>query len=194
MKHLKMIGLAAVAAMALMAFGVSSASATTLAITGVKQTGKVTIDATAEGSIKLEKTDHTFANTCTESTVEGETTSFTSVGTAPIGGPITTLTFKKCTTESVVVDAPGSLSIEWIEGTSNGTVKSSNAKVTVPSPFGALTCETGAGNDIGTLTGKSTGFATMDIKAVLNCGFLAPSAIWEGSYNITEPHNLSVVS
>jgi hypothetical protein len=191
MKYLKMLGLAAVAAMALMAVAAGSASATTLEKAGVVQTGAVEIKASLESgtSAKLQKTDGSFANTCTESSVEGKTTVFT--GTA-VSGPISLLTFKKCTTESVVVDAAGSLSIERIGSTTNGTVKSSGAKVTVPSPFGALTCVTSEGTDIGTLTGKASGQATMDISAVLNCGFLAPSATWTGSYVVTSPEGLGV--
>jgi len=186
MKHLKMLVVIAIAATALMAIGATTASATTLENNGVKQTGAVEFPISLEGSLKIERTDHTFANTCTVSNVVGKTTVFT--GTA-VSGPISTLTFSTCTTEKVVVDAAGNLSIENISGTTNGTVKSSGAKVTVPSPFGALTCETGSGNDIGTFTGKASGSGTMDIKAVLNCGFLAPSAIWEGSYTVTKGPN-----
>lgn len=195
MKHLKMLGFAACAAMALMAFAASSASATTFAVTGVKQTANITITATLEAgtSAVLQKTDGSFANTCTESDVHGTTTSFTAAGTGSIGGPVSSLTFSKCTTEKVETDEAGSLTVEWIKGTSNGTLKSSGAKVTVPSPFGKLTCTTGTGTDIGTLTGKATGFATVDIHAVLPCGILAPSTTWDGSYWITSPHNLSII-
>jgi hypothetical protein len=195
MKHLKILGLAAVAAMALMAIGASTASATTLAVGGSKTNSAVKIEASLETgtSAKLQKTDGTFANTCTTSKVVGTTSVFT--GTA-VSGPLaekeTGLSFGSCTTEKVTVDASGSLSVEWISGTTNGTVKSSGAKVTVPSPFGTLTCETGTGTDVGTLTGTKTGSATMDIKAVLNCGFLAPSATWEGSYWVTSPGGLGV--
>lgn len=194
MKHLKMIGLAVVAAMALMAMGASSASATTLSIGGKAQTTDVTLEASAAGSIKLEKTDGTFANTCTVSKVVGTDSTKTS-GTV-VSGPISSLTFGSCKTEKVVVDAPGTLSVEQIGTSINGTVKSSGAKVTVPSPFGALTCETGTGADIGTLTGvnSTAEHASMDIKAVLNCGFLAPSSIWEGAYTVTSPTGLGVTS
>ena len=186
MKITKMFGLLAVAALALMAFA-STASATTLETNGVANTKDVTIEASAEGSIKLEKTDGTFANTCTVSKVVGSDSTRTT-GTT-VEGPITSLTFESCKTEKVVVDAPGTLSVENISGTTNGTVRSSGAKVTVPSPFGALTCVTGEGVDIGTFTGKSSGSGTMDIKAVLNCGFLAPSSIWEGAYTVTSGPN-----
>jgi hypothetical protein len=192
MKYLKMLGLAAVAAMALMAVGAGSASATTLTKTGVTQSTSVTITASLEPGTTalLATTSGGFANTCSESHVHGETVA--PFSGAVIGGPITELSFSGCTTSPVVVDTMGSLSIERIGATNNGTVRSAGAKVTVPSPFGPLTCSTGAGTDIGTLTGSSTGAGTMDIKAVLNCGFLVPSAKWEGSYIVTEPHSLGV--
>jgi hypothetical protein len=181
MKHLKMLCLAAFAAMVLMAIGASSASATTLEREGVKQTGAVKWPFSLESGtfLKIQKTDGTFANSCAASTVEGTTSTFT--GTA-VSGPNSTLTFSSCTNEKVVVDAAGSLSIENIAGTTNGTVKWSGAKVTVPSPFGALTCETGTGADAGTFTGKATGQLTWDFHGVWNCGFLGTSVTWQGAF------------
>ena len=94
-----------------------------------------TIDITAAGTIVLQDTAGAFANKCTESTVKGNTSVFT--GTT-VSGTIAAenLTFKKCTTEPVVTHAGGTLSIENICGTTNGTLRSNGAKVTVPSPFG----------------------------------------------------------
>lgn len=185
MQYLKKLGLAAIVALALATVSANSASASTWTITGVKQTGAVTVTATLATSGKLEKTDHTFANTCTVSDLHWTSVSFTG---EVVSGPVSSMSFSSCTTEKVVVDAAGSLSFQWISGTANATVKSSGAEITVPSPFGALNCKTGTGNDIGTLTGVSSGSARLDIKAVLNCGFLAPSAIWEGEWVVTTPH------
>jgi len=185
MKYLKMLGLAAVAAMALMAIGAGSASATTLEVKGVAQNSAVEITASLKTgtSALLQTTSGAFANTCTASHVSGKTTSFSG---ATVGGPIASLTFTSCTSSPVVVDAAGSLTVERIGATTNGTVRSSGAKVTVPSPLGGtLTCVTGEGTDIGTLTGVKEGNATMDINAVLNCGFLAPSSTWTGTYTVT---------
>ncbi|HEV2858711.1 MAG TPA: hypothetical protein VGW80_09950 [Solirubrobacterales bacterium] len=195
MKFTKILGVVAAAALALMAFA-GTASATTLAIGGVKQTGAVTIKASLKTgtSAILKDTGGAFANTCLESAVEGKTTTFT--GT--VAGPISTLSFSKCTEEPVVVDTTGSLTVTQIAGTTNGTVRSIGAKVTSPSPFGALTCTTAAspGTDIGTLTGvaSTASHATMDINAVLNCGFFLPSAKWEGTYTVTSPTGLNVES
>jgi hypothetical protein len=110
-----------------------------------------------------------------------------------VSGPISSLSFTKCTSSPVVVDTAGSLSVQRIGATTNGTVRSSGAKVTVPSPLGGtLTCVTGEGTDIGTLTGVKAGNAKMDINAVLNCGFLAPSSTWTGEYVVTSPHGSGV--
>jgi hypothetical protein len=186
MKHLKMLGLAAIAAMGLMAFvGAGSASATTLSVTGTTQNKAVTIEATlASGtSAILKDKNGTTNDTCTGSTVKGTTVSpFTG---ATVGGPISTLDFTGCSHTTHVL-ANGSLSVAWTSGT-NGTVTSSGAEVTVVSTvFGAsATCKTGTGTDVGTLTGVSSGNATMHINATtLNCGILGTST-WTGTYTVT---------
>jgi hypothetical protein len=179
MKFTKILGVVAVAAMALMAFA-STASATTLEVGGATQAGAVTIEASS-GAAVLRDTFGVSANKCS-STVEGTTSVKTG---AVVSGAITTLTFKPCEREEVVVHTKGSLSVERIGATTNGTVRSIGAVVTTPSPFGVLTCTTAAspGTDIGTLTGVGAGgTATIDVKANLSCGI---SAIWEGTYTAT---------
>jgi hypothetical protein len=187
MKYLKMLGLAAMAAMALTALlGAGSASATTHEKTGVPQNGPVTIEASikAGGSAILRDTENRSVDTCTGSTVKGTTVAPYS-GTS-VGGPVSSLTFTGCTHTTHVV-APGNLSISHITGTTNGTVTSSGAEVQVQSTaFGVtLTCKTGTGTDIGTLTGVKHGQATMHINGIVNCGFFVPTAKWEGTYTVT---------
>jgi hypothetical protein len=194
MKFTKILGVVAVAALALMAFA-SSASATSLEINGSKVTATdVTIEATLKSgtSALLTDTSGFFANTCTASTVKGNNSTKTT-GT-PVEGPITTLDFTSCKEEPVKADATGSLTVENISGTTNGTVRSIGAEVTSPSPFGQLDCKTAAspGTDIGTLTGVASGNATMDISATLNCG--AITAKWTGTYTVTSPTGLGVTS
>jgi hypothetical protein len=184
MKITKILGAAAVAALALMAFA-GTASATTLANEGAPINKAVTIHATAESSILLSATGGGFANTCTESTVLGTTT--TPFSGARVGGEVATLSFGNCA-NPVTVHKGGYLEIENITLTTNGTVFSKNAEVTTGSPFGTLTCKTAAsGTHIGTFTGGVVG--TMDINAVLNCGFFLPSAKWEGKYSVTSGPN-----
>jgi hypothetical protein len=200
MNYLKTFGLAAIAAMAMTAFTAGTASATTLEIKGVVQNAAVAWSASLEPgtSALLQLTNGSFLDTCTVSSMSGSTTTFSAESSKPIGGPISVLSYTTCTNSPVVVDAKGSWSVEWISGTTNGTVKSFGTEVTTPSPIGNVNCKTGAGVDIGTLTGKSGSIAgdqhaTLDISAVLNCGFLAPSATWTAKYLITSPTGLGVV-
>jgi hypothetical protein len=195
MKFTKILGLVAAAALALMAFA-STASATTLEVKGVKQTTDVTIESSLKSgtSALLTDTFGFFANTCTVSTVKG-TDSTKTTGTV-VTGPISSLswgtTATPCKEGNPVVHKAGSLSVEWISGTTNGTVRSEGAEVTVPSALGLLTCTTPAegGTDLGTLTGVKEGNATMDINAVLNCGITAK---WTGTYVVTSPAGLGVI-
>ncbi len=195
MKYLKILGIAAVAAMALTAFTAASASATTLEVGGAAQNKTVALSASLKSgtSAILSRTDGSLANTCTVSTVAGSTvTPFT--GTT-VTGPISSLTFTSCE-RTVTVHKAGTLHVAFKSGT-DGTVTSSNAEVTVGSPFGTLNCKTGEGVDLGTLTGTDGTPAThaeMDINAVLNCGFLVPSASWKGTYIVTSPTGLGVVA
>ena len=89
----------------------------------------------------------------------------------------------------------GSLKIEWTSGT-NGKVSSSGAEVTVFATAlnASAVCKTGTGTEIGTFTGVKTGNATMDIStSKLNCGILG-TATWTGTYTVTSPTGLGVVS
>jgi hypothetical protein len=184
----KSLGLAALSALALTAF-TGTASATTFENNGVKVTTLSTLHVTGEGSILLSATGGGLANTCTESTTT--MSMMTTISGASLPVVVQTWHLNKCTKETVVFDTNGSLTIENIAGTTNGTVRSIGAKMTVPSFFGALTCVTasGAGTDIGTFTGKASGSGTLDINAVLNCGFFLPSAKWEGSETVTSGPN-----
>jgi hypothetical protein len=173
----------------------STASATTAEVGGVKQSGSVTGKASLKvgTSALLSDTAGFFVNTCTASTVEGSTS--TTTGTT-VSGPVSALTFTSCATEPVTVDTKGSLSVENIAGTTNGTVRSIGAKVTVPSPFGLLTCVTAAspGTDVGTVTGvaSTASHATVDINAALNCGSITAKVT--GTYTITSPTGAGVTS
>jgi hypothetical protein len=194
MKYLKMLGLAAVAAAALMAFvGAGTASATTLEVGGVVKNSALAI----EGSLKtgtsalLKDEFGTTTDTCTVSGVKGNTEKDESgdFSGPSVGGKLLKkeeggLTFSSCTHTTTVI-APGSLFVTWTSGT-NGTVKSSGAEVTVQSTFfgASAVCKTGEGTNVGTLTGVSSGSATIDISAKINCGILG-TASWTGTYVTT---------
>lgn len=192
MKYLKILGLAAVAAMALTAILASSASATTLEVTGVKTNATVTLIASLEKNTSALLVDEfgTTTDTCTSSEVKVDTTSpFTVAGKGEIDGTVEALTFGGCSHTTTVIK-PGKLFIAWDGGT-NGTVTSSEAEVTVSSTFfgASAICKTGTGTHIGTLTGSNTAGvpATIHINASINCGILG-AAKWTGSYEITSPH------
>jgi len=162
----------------------SSASATTLYTNGIRRVATVTLHATLTGSFVIGPTGGGSGNTCTISTTHGWTTVFTG---QRLNWHINTFTYTNCTEEAVVVDQPGELTMETIGAGPNATVRSIGAKITTPSPFGALTCTTasGEGTDIGTITGTTSGTSTLDVNAVVNCGFFLPSAKWEARYIYT---------
>ena len=91
MKYVKSPGVVAAAAMALMAFGVGTASATTLTSpSGTTYKGEIV--ASVEGTVTL--TESGFGSvTCTEGVVKG--TPNAQSGTTPVTGSISTLTFGK---------------------------------------------------------------------------------------------------
>jgi hypothetical protein len=193
MKYVKMLGIAAMSAMAMMAVSAGTAAATTLEVNGSTTNHRVDISASlaAGASLPLTSTSGgTLFNTCTESTVGGHTTS-PYTGTA-VKGPITTLTFTGCK-NNVTPHLYGTLTIEHIKGTTNGTLRSTGAEVTSYSTiFGTyLNCKTGEGTHLGTLAGAGTGkHASMHVNAALNCGIT--SALWSGTYTVTSPTGLGV--
>lgn len=194
MKQLRMIApLALVLAVAYLVIA-APASATTLEVKGVKQTSATTIDLSlvAGTSVVIKDTFGNFVSTCTSSTLQVSTT--TPTGGAA-SGPDSDWIISSCTEGAPTVDAKGSLSVTNISGTTNGTVRMISSKVTIPSPFGQLTCvtATGEGTDIGTLTGVSSGKGHLDTHAVMSCGALG-WINWEGDFYVTSPEGLGVTS
>lgn len=186
---LNTIGLAVLAITALMTFAATSASATTLEWTGITLNGSMGIRKSLAGvSLVWSRTEGSLANECTVSNTEGNTTVFT--GTK-VTGTLSTWTFESCT-RPVTVHKAGEFYIEHESGTTNGTVFSENTEVTVGTPFGTVNCKSGAGTDIGTLTGVASGHATLHINGLFNCGFLAPSVRFVTTYRITSPTGLGV--
>jgi hypothetical protein len=196
MKYVKILGLLAVAATALMAFA-ASAGATTITTGGTVAAS--TIESTNESNLTLSGGGLTV--TCEHSEVKG---SIASQGTGKTAtGNISTLTFTKCN-QHVTVVSNGSLEAHWTSG-SNGTLTSSGATVTVEftTIFGAVHCLFNTNNtNIGTLTGAanhSTGKATLDISATIPTeaggrgGGLCPStSTWSGSYVVNVPAGATV--
>jgi hypothetical protein len=205
MKHLKMLGLAAIAAMGLMAFlGASAASATVLCKQDVTSgcTSKIeatkTLTFSAEGSTFLTGPFGEIVSTCTGSTVSGNVTNAGGAA-ATVVGSITSLSFTGCTktvttTNTSGVTTTGTLEVHSIAGTDNGTVTSNDTTVTIDNTI-LGTCHFLTSNTpLGTLTGtqKTGGAATFDIEAKIpseNCGF---SGQWHGKYVYTGTENFNV--
>ncbi len=183
MKYVKILGLLAVAAAALMAFA-GTASATSVSTTTGGAASTPTIHATNEGGhVTLA---NSIANIECSSTSEGAVESHGAGKEA--SGNLSSLSFTGCTNSwHVTVTAAGSLSVAWTSG-HNGTAKSTGAKVTTTRLGVTCNYETNA-TDIGTVTGGSP--ATLDISASIPiaagssglCG--SGNAKWSGSYSTT---------
>lgn len=217
-QYVTLLGLAAVAAMALMAFaGAGSASATVLCKTTVTPCPKgwdyekgTRVDASLDPGTTalLEATGGGLEDTCTESTVIGtqentggptETVKVSIPKEIEIepGKKVPGLSFTNCSKPTKVLNAEGTLEFHWIEGTHNATVTAKGFEVTVEAIKGVSCIYTaGAGLDLGIGTSGSMG--TIDVNAVVEktekSSFLCPkTSIWKASYTVTEPEPIYVV-
>jgi len=190
MKYVKMLGLLAVAAAALMAFA-GTASAQLTSPKGTPFTGTITgtsTDSHLTGSVTI---------ACKHSVVSG------SISKGATTGAISTLDFTGCEPDTVVVLKKGHLTIDRVAA-NHGTVTSTGAEVTVLTHrtiFGfpvTTHCIYATNNThIGTFTGSpnDTSHATIDINGSIpriatdgTCG--EDPAIWTGTYTITSPKPL----
>lgn len=194
MKYLMNCTLPATVAIVLcVVVGPTNASATTLEVGKVTQSSSVTMKSslTAKTSTSFVDSSGTPADTCFESEIWATTEAPYSGAT--IKGLSTKLTLSGCTHVTAVLSA-GQLSVTWTSGT-NGFAISSGAEWTIlVTAFGVTaTCKTGSGTTIGTLTGVSSGNATLDINTKISCGILGTST-WAGTYTLTSPTGLGIVS
>jgi hypothetical protein len=197
MKYMKILGLAAIAAMALTAFlGVGTAGASSIKVFGAAGSlpAGTVIEASLEAgnSAVLEDSFGLTGTTCTGSTVAGTMSRVTPAGSPK--GALSTLTFTPCP-HTVDVESKGELEVRNIAGTTNGTVFSIGAKVKVFSTLLNQSCiaNTGAGTDLGTMTGATAAGskATMDISASIPLeGCSAASSKWTGKYEVSKPLGL----
>ena len=186
MKHVKMLGLAAVAAMALTAFlGASSASATVLCKTATNpcgaawiKTGSLSASLASGATSVLKTTNGAIVDTCSESTIGG-TIERQGAGQS-VAGTVSQLTFTTCTNTTSVLSQDGILEIE---GT---TVKAKGFEVTVNAGVSCV-ISAGEGTILGTFTGGNP--AIIHVNAVVNKtsgSFLCPFDYqWEATYQIT---------
>jgi hypothetical protein len=200
MKVLKMLGLTAMAAAALMAFlGAGTASATVICKTvptaGVCPEGwdypagtKGKASLRASTSALLETTSGAEIATCTGSTVEG-TSENTGGATSTVKSTLTTLTWEGCNQTTDTIN-PGTGELHWIPGTNNGTLVTFGTIVTM-GLFG-VSCSygTGEGTTMGTTVGGNPG--RLMVNAVVprvagNTLLCPPSARFTAEYVATEP-------
>lgn len=206
MKYLKMLGLAAVAAAALMAFvGAGTASATVICKTqmteGCAASGwaypagtEGTASLAAGTTAVLETTAGETLITCTESVVKSTLANAGSATTTVESG-VSSITFGSCS-QTVDTLKGGSAVLHWIAGTDNGTLTTFGTRVTVQ-VFG-VSCVYGPseGQDVGNTIGGNPG--SMTLSAVFNRvegGFLCPAdARFTGKYVATSPTNAWVAA
>jgi hypothetical protein len=200
MKYLKMIGLAAIAAMALMAFagaGTASAAAVlcesgTTAPCATKWSTPKALDFSLKTttSALLTTTEGTTLNKCATSTVQGTLTSNVSGGNATGEVPASGLTFGSCLTEGVKTLVGGKLTVTAALAGGAGTVFADDFEVTVPGPFGSCIYGAGNGTHLGTLSEGKAGTSTLVVNAVVTRtqGTICPSsAKWVAEYTLTSP-------
>ena len=203
MKYVKMLGLAAVAATALMAFMAASASASVLCSTATTPctskwpTGTVLdFSLKSGGSAKLVTTDgKTTLDTCTGggTTVSGKLESDTSTGTNAKGN-VSALKWETCTFLTNTLKTGG---LEVVKGTGgNGTVKSTGEfQVTINTGFfGSCIYGVGAGTTLGELKeGKPATFVANAVAVRFGTNFACPeTAKWTGEYTLTTPANTTL--
>jgi hypothetical protein len=191
MKHLKTLGpiVMVVLAVVLLA-GVSTASATTLQSGGKNLPAGTEIYSTLKaGTSSLWKdTFGTTVQTCTKSENKVKTSNETG---ATLTGVITLQSTSNCAEKAFVINN-GEMNIEWTSGT-NGKVIANGSETTFFSTFFGISCIGKAANTtIGTVTGSTTGNATMDINGVLEAG-ICGDYVWSATYTITSPSPLAVV-
>jgi len=206
MKYLKMLGLAAVAAAALMAFiGAGTASASVIcekvSATDVCETpwaNGTVMDFSLVGTAILEtdpiEGDPVILDTCTGGTVKGTLTNGSSTTTANGSVTAANLTWSSCTFTTDTL-AGGVLEVHNIPGTTNGTVTAKEFRVTINTGiFGTCVFTAGTGVDLGTLTEGKAGAtanpdATLHVKATVTreSGLCPAKANWTATYLLTEP-------
>ena len=202
MKYVKMLGLAAAAAAALMAFVAASASATVLCSAPESTCSAAnrwplptTIDFSLKTgtSAKLVTTEGTTLDTCSASTVEGVLESDTSTGTNA-KGKVTKLTWGSCTFTTDTLKFGGLEVVQPASG--NGTVKSTGEfQVTINTLlFGSCVYGVTSGTTLGTLTeGKPATFDANAVAVRFGSNFACPeTSKWTAEYTLTTPANTTL--
>jgi hypothetical protein len=195
MKNLKIVGLATVAALALIAIaGVGSASATRLCAENATPCPEAKRYVLAQAFNSTLETGNVVFNAglynveCTGSTINGSIENQGGAGNVIID--LETITFAGCGCPVTAVKT-GSMSVEHTTGTMNGKLTTANIELT----WNCMGhCIYGEGS-FGTLTGGAMG--TMDVNGTMNRVKGSPpgcpaTVTWKGSYTVTTPEPLYV--
>jgi hypothetical protein len=197
MKFLKIIGLAVMAAAAVMAVGAATSSATVFCKNNSNTTtcsepykiGTVGV-ASNEGSFLLENLGGSVLDTCTSVKVEKEQTEEGS-STTTVKGKVEASDIKlsECTQTTDVLEG-GEGEVHWISGTDNGTGTANGGAVTTI--IAGVSCTYGLGKEMkdwGVLTGgKPASMSVSNIAIKVAGSFLCPSeARATGKLVLTSP-------
>jgi hypothetical protein len=197
MKFLKIIGLAATVAAAVMAVGAATSSATVFCKNNAStetcsepyKKGTVGV-ASNEGSFLLENLGGSILDTCTSVKVEKEQTEETSSTTTVVGTVAASdIKLSGCTVTTDVLEG-GKGEVHWISGTDNGTGTATGGAVTTL--ISGVSCTYGLGSEMkdwGVLTGgKPATMSVNNIAVKVAGGFLCPTeARATGKLVLTSP-------
>jgi hypothetical protein len=169
---------------------VGTASATTLQSGGKNlPAGTEIITTLTPGTSSLFKsTAGVVVETCTQSENQTKTTNATG---ATVNGAMSIQITGSCSHTADVIKL-GELKVEWTSG-NNGNLYGLNNEFTFQSTALGISCmiKLTTSTQIGTLTGATSGNATMDINGVLSAG-ICGDAVWTANYTVTSPAPLTV--
>jgi len=204
MKHLKMLGLAIMAAAALTALlGAGTASATELCSTntspcsGTMYGPGTELEANLSGTAILETTGGTVLDECTGGGVAGTITNTGGASeTVKASIPTAGLTWIGCTRTTTTTEG-GELEIHTddAEPDGNGTLTAKGFTVQIATVLGTCTYgfSSATASDLGTLKGGNP--ATIEISTIVprKTGTLCPAeARWTAKYEVAKPQPLYV--
>jgi len=189
MRNLRLLSLTVVAAMAMMAFAASSASATALYSGATKLGSGTSLDWSVKFVVKIIDTSHNELDSCSTSTLAGKLTTATTVN-------IEALTWGSCTFTTNTVTL-GKLEVVWTAATEGEVKSDAGIEVTINTgAFGSCIYGFASGTKLGTLKTFSSGAATFELHGVATrsgSNFLCPaSTVLEGVLTTTSPTNLRV--
>lgn len=204
MKYIKVFGLVAAAATALVAFaGVGPASATVLCKateTPCSESNLVhtsaEIDADVEPPSLFETTSGVIIESCAGGTLKATVTN-QGGATATVTGAITSsnITWTGCEAGGLNATQSGELEIHYIEGTDNGTLTGKGFGLKLAITGSECIYSPSSKVELGVVTGGATN-PKIDIHTVLfesNGNFTClESLVWIASYRITNPNPLYV--